>query len=128
MIAFIDDHREVHGVEPICRMLRIAPSTDFEHVARRSDPSNRPARAKRDAELRPNVRRVGEERFRVCGVVQGLASAASRRDRGRPLHGGSADARDAPSRHRSLQDHPHGRGRQGGTVPARPCEPRLPGA
>ena len=27
MIAFIDEHREVYGVEPICRVLPIAPST-----------------------------------------------------------------------------------------------------
>jgi transposase-like protein len=27
MIAFIDDHRDTYGVEPICRVLPIAPST-----------------------------------------------------------------------------------------------------
>ena len=27
MIAFIDDQREAHGVEPICKVLPIAPST-----------------------------------------------------------------------------------------------------
>ena len=35
MIAFLDDHREVHGVEPICRVLPIAPSTYRDHVAKR---------------------------------------------------------------------------------------------
>ena len=35
MIAFIDDHREVHGVEPICKVLPIAPSTYHAHVAKR---------------------------------------------------------------------------------------------
>ena len=38
MIAFIDDHREAHGVEPICKVLPIAPSTYHEHVAKRADP------------------------------------------------------------------------------------------
>ena len=38
MIAFIDDHRGVYGVEPICRVLPIAPSTYHEHAARRADP------------------------------------------------------------------------------------------
>ena len=38
MIAFIDAHREAHGVEPICKVLQIAPSTYYDHVARRRDP------------------------------------------------------------------------------------------
>jgi putative transposase len=37
MIAFIDDHREVYGVEPICKVLPIAPSTYHAHVAQRAD-------------------------------------------------------------------------------------------
>ena len=68
MIAFIDDHRADHGVEPICRVLPIAPSTYHDHVARRRDPARLPARARRDAELRIAVRRVFEENFRVYGV------------------------------------------------------------
>ena len=38
MIAFIDDHREVHGVEPICKVLPIAPSTYHAHDAQRRRP------------------------------------------------------------------------------------------
>ena len=68
MIAFIDAHREVHGVEPICRVLPVAPSTYHEHVARRADPDRLPSRAKRDARLRQEIRRVWEENFRVYGV------------------------------------------------------------
>jgi putative transposase len=68
MIAFIDDHREVRGVEPICRELPIAPSTYHVHTARRTDPSKAPPRARRDAALRGEVRRVWEENFRVYGV------------------------------------------------------------
>ena len=68
MIAFIDDHRAAHGVEPICRMLPIAPSTYYEHAARRADPSKRPDRAKRDAELCGQIRRVWDANFRVYGV------------------------------------------------------------
>jgi hypothetical protein len=48
MIAFIDDHRAAHGVEPICKVLPIAPSTYHEHAARRADPSLLPKRARRD--------------------------------------------------------------------------------
>ena len=68
MIAFIDDHREAHGVEPICKVLPIAPSTYYDHVARRRDPASLSARAKRDMALKVEVRRVFEENFRVYGL------------------------------------------------------------
>ena len=68
MIAFIDDHRDVYGVEPICKVLPIAPSTDHAHVARRADPEKLPRRAKRDEALKAQIRRVFEENFRVYGV------------------------------------------------------------
>ena len=68
MIAFIDDHRETYGVEPICRVLPIAPSTYHAHAARRADPGRLPARAKRDAVLMAEIRRVHEANFGVYGV------------------------------------------------------------
>src|SRR5690554_6668152 len=68
MIAFIDDHRDAYGVEPICRVLPIAPSTYYLHAARRADPSRLSARAKRDAVLKVEVRRVFNENFGVYGV------------------------------------------------------------
>ena len=68
MIAFIDDHRQAYGVEPICRVLTIAPSTYHAHVARRADPSRLPDRLRRDADLKVEIRRVFEENFRVYGV------------------------------------------------------------
>jgi putative transposase len=68
MIAFIDEHRAVHGVEPICRLLPIAPSTYYAHAARRADPAKLPARAQSDAVLIIEIRRVFEENFRVYGV------------------------------------------------------------
>src|SRR4051812_33594835 len=68
MIAFIDEHRAVHEVEPICRVLPIAPSTYHAHAARRADPGKLPARARRDITLRTEIRRVYEENFRVYGV------------------------------------------------------------
>jgi hypothetical protein len=42
MIAFIDDHRATYGVEPICTVLPIAPSTYYAHAARRADPGRSP--------------------------------------------------------------------------------------
>ena len=68
MIAFIDAHRAVHGVEPICKVLPIAPSTYRAHAARRADPAKAPARARSDAELSMAIRRVWEENFQVYGV------------------------------------------------------------
>ena len=68
MKAFIDEHRDACGVEPICRVLPIAPSTHHEHAARRADPDRMPARKRRDAELCREVRRVLAESFGVYGV------------------------------------------------------------
>jgi putative transposase len=68
MIAFIDDHREAYGVEPICKVLPIAPSTYHAHIAQRIDPSKRSARAQRDAELKIEVQRVFAENFGVYGA------------------------------------------------------------
>jgi len=68
MIAFIDDHREAYGVEPICKVLPIAPSTYHDHVAKRRNPARLSARARRDAALKVEVRRVFEESFSVYGV------------------------------------------------------------
>ena len=53
---------------PICRVLPIAPSTYRAHAARRADPKKASAREKRDALLRPEIRRVWKDNFRVYGV------------------------------------------------------------
>jgi transposase InsO family protein len=68
MIAFIDDHREVHGVEPICKVLPIAPSTYHAHAAKRANPEKLSARARRDMALKPQIARVFVENFEVYGV------------------------------------------------------------
>jgi putative transposase len=68
MIDFIDEHRAIYGVEPICRVLPIAPSTYRAHAARRSDPGKLPGRLQRDAALNVEIRRVYEENFGVYGV------------------------------------------------------------
>jgi putative transposase len=68
MINFIEDHRGSHRVEPICKVLPIAPSTYHEHVAKRRDPSRLSARAKRDLSLKPEIMRVFTENLEVHGV------------------------------------------------------------
>ena len=68
MIAFIDDHRGSYGVEPICKVLPIAPSTYHDHVAKRRDPSRLSAMAKKDLGLKPDITRIFKENFEVYGV------------------------------------------------------------
>ncbi len=68
MVSFIDDHREDCGVEPICKMLPIAPSTYYEQKARQTDPSRLPARVQRDAVLSGEISRVWNENRQVYGA------------------------------------------------------------
>jgi putative transposase len=68
MIAFIDDHRKAYGVEPICKVLPIAPSTYHAHVAKRIDPEKLSSRAKQDAVFKPEIARVFTENFEVYGA------------------------------------------------------------
>ena len=68
MIGFIDDHRGAYGVEPICKVLPIAPSTYHDHAAKRVDATKLSARAKRDQVLRLEISRVFAENFEVYGA------------------------------------------------------------
>ena len=68
MVRFIDDHRAVHGVEPICRVLQIAPSTYYEAKAQQADPARRSARARREATLQAEIARVWQANRRVYGA------------------------------------------------------------
>ena len=68
MIAFIDDHRGGYGVEPICKVLPVAPSTYRAHAAKRADSAKLSARAKQDAIRKIKIRRVFAENFDVYGV------------------------------------------------------------
>ena len=70
MIAFICDHREASGVEPICRVLPIAPSTYYAHVAKCANPSLLSAQAQRDLALRGEIRRVFAGNFEVYGALK----------------------------------------------------------
>ena len=67
MIAFIEENRDI-GVEPICRHLPIAPSTFYDHMAKRANPDLLSDRAKRDKALRPEIERVWEQNYKVYGV------------------------------------------------------------
>src|SRR5271165_7274975 len=65
MSRVVDAHREEFGVEPICRVLGIAPSTYYAVKARETDPSER---AVRDEELIARIHEVHEKNLGVYGV------------------------------------------------------------
>ncbi len=67
MVRFIDDHRTVYGVESICAVVPIAPSTYFRHKAEQRDPTRRSARAQHDAVLRAIILRIWTENHQVYG-------------------------------------------------------------
>ena len=91
MIAFIDDHRQAHSVEPICKVLPIAPSTFYAHVERRADLGKLPARARSDVALMATIRRVYEANFGVYGCARPGGSSAARAYGG-PLHSCASNA------------------------------------
>ncbi|EPM1166262.1 MAG: IS3 family transposase [Dechloromonas sp.] len=66
--TFIDRHRETYGVEPLCKLLQVAPSGYWRHAARQRNPSLRSARAQRDELLIPQIQRVWQANFQVYGV------------------------------------------------------------
>ena len=128
MIAFIDDHRGAYGVEPIWRVLPIAPATYRTHAARRADPAKLPARSRRDLVLAAEIRRVFEANFRVYGVCkvwrqlgrEGIRAArctVARLMRQMGLKGCSARPRG-----------PYHGQQPGRRLSARPGEPAIPGA
>ena len=68
MNAYIDQHRETYGVEPICKVLQVAPSAYRRHAARQRNPELRSARAKRDEWLVPHIERVWHANMQVYGA------------------------------------------------------------
>ncbi len=68
MNAFVDKHRDTHGIEPICKVLRIAPSGYRRHAARKQNPNLRCTRAKLDDTLKPEIKRVWQTNMRVYGA------------------------------------------------------------
>jgi putative transposase len=67
MVAFIDQHRDTYGVEPICAVLPIAPSTYFRHKVQQREPDTRATRARRDEDLRAAIQRIWDTNHQVYG-------------------------------------------------------------
>ncbi len=68
MRAFVDKHRDVYGVEPICKVLQIAPSGYRCHAARKRKPELFCARAKRDETLMSQIQTVWQANMQVYGA------------------------------------------------------------
>ena len=68
MYAFIDAHRAAYGVEPICRVLEIAPSSYYAHRQGKADPSRRSARRQRDEVLAAKIATVHQANYEAYGV------------------------------------------------------------
>ena len=64
----MDAHPGTHGVEPICKVLQIAPSGYRRYAAQQRDHTLRPARARRDEELIPQIERVWQANMQFYGA------------------------------------------------------------
>jgi putative transposase len=67
-MSFVDEHRARFGVEPICKVLQVAPSMYWREDKRRRDPARCPPRRQRDARLMPEIDRVWHANMRVYGA------------------------------------------------------------
>ncbi|WP_157896721.1 IS3 family transposase [Acidovorax carolinensis] len=65
---FIDKHRDTFGVEPVCKVLQVAPSAYRRHAALIREPDRRCARARRDELLAPQIERVWQANMQVYGA------------------------------------------------------------
>lgn len=68
MVAFIDEHRGDYGVEPICKLLPIAPSTYHRCKTLEKHPEQHSDRTEHDERLSPEIQRVWEENHRNYGA------------------------------------------------------------
>ena len=127
MIAFIDDHRCVHGVGPICRVLGIAPSTYHAFKAVERDPGRASDRARTGSPGHGRDQTGLRWQSGPIWRTQGLAPAAPRGTRHPPMHGGEADADLGITRRCARQEGHHDQPRYGTTLPGRQGEPSLRG-
>ena len=68
MKAYIDRYRHTYGVEPICRVLQMAPSCYWRHAAQQRQPELRSQRALRDETLAADIQRVWHANWQVYGA------------------------------------------------------------
>jgi putative transposase len=68
MLAFIEQHEDRFGVEPLCTQLPFSSSSYYAYKARQANPQLQPARWLRDEQLKPEIQRVFKENFCVYGA------------------------------------------------------------
>ena len=68
MISFVDEHRSALGIEPICRLLPMGPSTYYEVFAKRTDLGRLSASERNDIAMKVEIHRVFNENFQVYGA------------------------------------------------------------
>ena len=104
MTRYIDASRAHFGVEPICKMLQVAPSSYY--AARGRPPS---ARCQRDAALKEKLKQVHKAQFGVYGARKLWHQLRREGTPGGPLHRGAPDARARserrPTRPAGSHDH-----------------------
>jgi transposase InsO family protein len=66
--AFIDQYRHAYGVEPICRVMQVAPSGYWRYAAQQRNPALRCARVQRDDVLSVDIERVWQANLQVYGA------------------------------------------------------------
>ena len=130
-MSFIDDHKEENGIEPICAVLPIAPSTYYRHKYLEKHPEARSARAKRDEALCETISEVWTKNRRVFGVRK-VWRRLRRTTGSGSLYGGPPNAPAGPARRdprQGAEDNdpcggtPFGFGTAG--VQSRPAEPTV---
>ncbi len=68
MTSFVKEHRDAFGVEPICRVLPIAPSTYYARQAIARNPDLASERAKCDARHCEDIERVWDDNHQLYGA------------------------------------------------------------
>ncbi|MGP5495684.1 IS3 family transposase, partial [Psychrobacter celer] len=61
MVDFIDDHKPQYGVEPICRVLPIAPSTYYRAKELEFSPEKRSQRSQHDDFYLNEIKRIWKD-------------------------------------------------------------------
>ena len=67
-MSLVDSHRQELGIEPICRELPFAPSSYHEHAVRLADPGKRSLRARRDDDIKEQIKRVHDDSSGLYGT------------------------------------------------------------
>lgn len=68
MVSFVDEYRVTFGAEPVCKLLPIAPSTYYDHMAKRGDVDRLSSQARNDIAMKIEIRRVFDTNFQVYGA------------------------------------------------------------